>query len=70
MYKKGFNLDEIMVKDEAGVVQIFDGTGCFAKHNRLYNSTLSANGMSRVLRADIMDIPVRPDAAIERVQRE
>jgi len=65
MQRKGF--DEIVVKDELGVVQVFDGTGCFAKHNRLYYATLSANGMRRVLRDDILDIPVRPDAAIARI---
>lgn len=65
-FKKIINSDDNCVKDQDGKKWIFDGTGSFAAWVAQFKETISALGFSRVLGEDIMDVPVRPDAAIYR----
>jgi len=64
--RKGNNSENLVVRDEDGVQKILDGTGSFAAWLEDFEATAAANGFGRVLGNDPIDVPVRPDMAIER----
>ena len=57
----------LIAKDDEGKVLIFAGGNCFARFLRLFLSFLCSNSLGKVLRDDPLDIPVRPVAAIARL---
>ena len=66
MSKSGYEGYLIAVDDE-GKVLIFAGGQCFARFYRMYLSFLRANGLGKVLIDDPIDIPIRPQAVIDRM---
>ena len=57
----------LVAKDDEGKVLIFSGGSCFARFLRMFLSFLCSNSLGKVLRDDPLDIPVRPVAAIARL---
>lgn len=64
--RKKSNVDDMVVKDEDGKVLIFDGCSSWAYFRKYFFETVAANGYSIYVGNDPIDVPDRPDQAIDR----